>query len=322
MTEDKMTPLRERMIEDMRIRGMGDKAQKSHIRAIKDFAKFLKRSPDTARPEELRAYQLHMTDTGVTASTFNTRIVALRFFFGMTCGREDMKRFMQFRTQPRKLPVVFSVEEVSDLLMATPGPGLKYRAALSISYGAGLRASEVCNLKISDIDSDRMLIHVDQGKGGKDRKVMLSPGLLNLLRNYWKEARPEGWLFPGKPKINPISSRQLNRAFTSAKHPLIDCCSINCRAMHGRHIQASHAAYLAPQLCHPSAGGEHRCAGDPGPSGSRQANDHGAVYSCGTQDDPGHGQPLRDAPETPGSDPQARIGVAPGARVSQQAGDR
>ena len=218
MTEDKITPLRERMVEDMRIRGMGDKAQKSHIRAIKDFAKFLKRSPDTATPDDLRSYQLHMSNTGVTPSTFNTRIVALRFFFGMTCGREEMKRFMQFRTQPRKLPVVFSVEEVSDILMATPGPGLKYRAALSISYGAGLRASEVCNLKIADIDSDRMLIHVDQGKGGKDRKVMLSPGLLNLLRDYWREARPEGWLFPGNPKINPISSRQLNRAFTSAKH--------------------------------------------------------------------------------------------------------
>jgi integrase/recombinase XerD len=218
MTNEKMTPLRERMMEDMRIRGMGDKAQKSHIRAIKNFATFLMRSPDTATPEELRAYQLHMTDTGVTASTFNTRIVALRFFFGMTCGREEMKRFMQFRTQPRKLPIVFSVEEVSDILMATPGPGLKYRAALSISYGAGLRASEVCNLKIADIDSDRMLIHVDHGKGGKDRKVMLSPGLLNLLRDYWREARPEGWLFPGNPKINPISSRQLNRAFTSAKH--------------------------------------------------------------------------------------------------------
>ena len=124
MTQEKITPLRERMMEDMRIRGMGDKAQKSHIRAIKGFAKFLKRSPDTATPEELRAYQLYMTDTGVTASTFNTRIIALRFFFGMTCGRDEMKRFMQFRTQPRKLPVVFSVEEVSDILMATPGPGL------------------------------------------------------------------------------------------------------------------------------------------------------------------------------------------------------
>jgi integrase/recombinase XerD len=218
MQEDNVTALRARMLEDMRIRGMGDKAQKSHIRAIKDFAKFLKRSPDTATPEELRAYQLHMTDTGVTASTFNTRIIALRFFFGMTCGREDMKRFMQFRTLPRRLPMVFSVEEVSSILMVTPGPGLKYRAALSISYGAGLRASEVCNLKVSDIDSDGMLIHVDHGKGGKDRKVMLSPGLLVLMRDYWLEARPEGWLFPGNPKINPISSRQLNRAFTSAKH--------------------------------------------------------------------------------------------------------
>lgn len=91
MTEERTTPLRERMIEDMRIRGMGDKAQKAHIRAVKDFAKFLKRTPDTATPDDVRAYQLHMTDTGVTASTFNARIVALRFFFGMTCGREDMK---------------------------------------------------------------------------------------------------------------------------------------------------------------------------------------------------------------------------------------
>ena len=218
MTKERVSPLRLRMMEDMRIRGMGDKAQKSHIRALKDFTAFLGRSPDTATPEDLRAYQLHMTDTGVTPSTFNTRIVALRFFFSMTCGREEMKRFMQFKSQPRKLPIVFSVEEVADLLTAVPGPGLKYRAALSISYGAGLRASEVCNLRVCDIDSDRMLIHVEQGKGRKDRKVMLSPGLLKLLRDYWREARPEGWLFPGKPKINPLSPRQLNRAFTSAKH--------------------------------------------------------------------------------------------------------
>ena len=167
MTEERTTPLRERMIEDMRIRGMGEKAQQAHIRAIKDFAAFLKRSPDTATPEDLRAYQLHMTDAEITPPTFNARIVALRFFFGMTCGREEMKRYMQFRTQPRKLPAVFSVEEVSDLLMAAPGPGLKYRAALSISYGAGLRVAEVCNLKLGDIDSDRMLIHVDQGKGAR-----------------------------------------------------------------------------------------------------------------------------------------------------------
>ncbi|MDX0116483.1 tyrosine-type recombinase/integrase [Sinorhizobium meliloti] len=218
MTEETTTALRERMIEDMRIRGMGDKAQKGHIRAIKDFATFLGRSPDTATPEELRVYQLHMTNAGVTPSTFNVRIIALRFFFGITCGREEMKRYMQFQRKPQKLPVVLSVEEVADLLAAAPGPGLKYRAALSISYGAGLRASEVCHLKVTDIDSARMLIHVEEGKGGKDRKAMLSPGLLDLLRDYWREARPRGWLFPGKPKINPISPRQLNRAFTSAKH--------------------------------------------------------------------------------------------------------
>ena len=218
MTEERTTPPRARMIEDMRIRGLGDKSQQAHIRAIKDFAAFLGHAPDTATPEELRAYQLHMTDTEVTPSVYNTRITALRFFFGMTCGREEMKRYMRFRIEPRKLPAVLSAEGVSDLLAAVPGPGLKYRAALSISYGAGLRAAEVCNLKIGDIDSDRMLIHVVQGKGRKDRKVMLSPRLLALLRDYWREARPEGWLFPGKPKINPISPRQLNRAFMSAKH--------------------------------------------------------------------------------------------------------
>ncbi len=218
MKDDKTTPLRERMIEDMRIRGIKEATQNGHIRAVKNFAAFLGRSPDTATPDELRAYQLQMTDTGVTTSTFNTRIVSLRLFFGTTCGREEMKRYMQFRRKPRKLPVVFSVEEVGNLLAAVPGPGLKYRAALSISYGAGLRASEVCHLKIGDIDSDRMLIHVDEGKNGKDRKAMLSPGLLDLLRDYWLEARPEGWLFPGKPKINPLSPRQLHRAFTSAKH--------------------------------------------------------------------------------------------------------
>ena len=217
MTQEKVSPLRERMMEDMRIRGMGDKSQKAHIRALKDFTVFLGRSPDTAVPDDLRAYQLYMADTGVTPSTFNARIVALRFFFSMTCDRDEMKKYMQFRTEPRKLPIVLSVEEVSALLAAAPGPGLKYRAALSIGYGGELRASEVTHLKVRDIDSDRMLIHVERGKGGKDRDVMLSPSLLDLLRDYWREARPQGWLFPGQNRVDPISSRQLSRAFMSAK---------------------------------------------------------------------------------------------------------
>ena len=196
---------------------MQETSQKAHIRALKDFTAFLGRSPDTASPEELRAYQLHMTDSDVTPSVYNARITALRFFFGMTCDREDMKKYMQFRTEPRKLPIVLSIEEVSAILAAAPGPGMKYRAALSIGYGAGLRASEVTNLKVRDIDSDRMLIHVERGKGGKDRDVMLSPSLLELLRAYWREARPQGWLFPGQSRVEPMSPRSLNRAFNSAK---------------------------------------------------------------------------------------------------------
>ncbi|MDG1459596.1 MAG: tyrosine-type recombinase/integrase [Pseudoprimorskyibacter sp.] len=149
-----------------------------------------------------------------------------------------MKKYMQFGTEPRKLHAVRSVEEVSELLAAAPGPGLRYRTALSISYGMGLHASEVCNLKTGDIDSDRMLIHVVQCKGRNDRKVMLSLGLLDLLRDCWCKARPEGWLFPGKPKINPISPSQLNRAFTSAKR----MAGINKRAtLHTlRHSFATH----------------------------------------------------------------------------------
>ncbi|MFC3061030.1 tyrosine-type recombinase/integrase [Paenirhodobacter populi] len=202
MTEERTTPLRQRMIEDMRIRGMGEKAQQAHIRAIKDFAAFLGPSPDAATREELRAYQLHMTDTGVTPSTFNVRIVALRFFFGMTCGREDMKRFMQFRTEPRKLPVVFSVEEVSDILMAAPGPGLKYRAALSISYGAGLRAAEVCNLKIGDIDSDRMLIHVEQGKPIKyDKRRYKRRNRIEIMFGRLKDWRRVASRYDRSPKV-------------------------------------------------------------------------------------------------------------------------
>ena len=217
MTPEKISPLRARMMEDMRIRGMQETSQKAHIRALKDFTTFLGRSPDTATPDELRAYQLHMTDTEVTPSVYNARITALRFFFGMTCDREDMKKYMQFRTEPRKLPIVLSIEEVAAVLAAAPRPGMKYRAALSIGYGAGLRASEVTNLKVRDIDSDRMLIHVERGKGGKDRDVMLSPSLLELLRAYWREARPQGWLLPGQSRVEPMSPRSLNRAFNSAK---------------------------------------------------------------------------------------------------------
>ena len=120
---------------------------------------------------------------------------------------------MRYERTAKKIPVVLSAEEVARILQAAPGQGLKYRAAFSMAYGGGLRASEVTHLKVEDIDSDRMLIRIEQGKGRKDRQVMLSPSLLDLLREYYREARPKGWMFPGRNRADPISTRQFNRAF-------------------------------------------------------------------------------------------------------------
>ena len=185
------------------------------------------------------------------------------------------------------------------LLAAAPGPGLKYRAALSISYGAGLRASEVCNLKVSDIDSDRMLIHVDEGKGQKDRKVMLSPDLRDLLRDYWREARPEGWLFPGQTEDQS--------GHVEAIGP-----GVQLGQTSGRHFQAAHAAYLAAQLCHASAGGWYGRPRDPGFARSRQAEHDGALYPCRHQDDPGYAQPIRSAQEAEHREPASPTGISTG----------
>jgi len=217
MTTAKMSPLRRRMVEDMQIRGLEATTQTSYLRAIEAFSGFLGRSPDSATPAELRAWQLHMARTQVSIPVYNNRITVLRFFFSVTCGRDEMTRPLRLRRAPRKLPEVLSQDEVARLLDAAPGPGLKYRAAFSVAYGAGLRASEVVNLKLGDIDSDRMLIRVEQGKGRKDRHVMLSPHLLGLLRDYWREARPQGWLFPGQNPLNPVTTRQLNRACRTAR---------------------------------------------------------------------------------------------------------
>ena len=154
----------------------------------------------------------------------------------MTLERPDLVRPLTTVNKPRKAPVVLSQEEVARLLEAAPG--LKYKAALSVAYGAGLRVSEVANLKVSDIDSERMTLRVEQGKGQRDRYVMLSPQLLELLREWWQAARPQAWLFPGQNPINPMTARQLNRAVTAAKDP-------------GGNLQARVAAHLAAQLSPP-----------------------------------------------------------------------
>jgi site-specific recombinase XerD len=214
MTDQAISPLRRRMIEDMTIRKFAPKTQASYIRAVRNFTVFLGRSPDQAGAEDLRRYQLHLASTGVSIPSQNATVAALRFFFTVTLGRSKVTDRMPFVREPRKLPVVLSPEEVARFLEAAPG--LKYRAALSVAYGAGLRANEVVSLKLCDIDSTRMVIRVEQGKGRKDRYVMLSAHLLALLRAYWKAARPQGWLFPGQNRVNPLTTRQLNRACHAA----------------------------------------------------------------------------------------------------------
>jgi integrase/recombinase XerD len=210
MTDQALSPLRRRMIEDMTIRKFAPKTQSSYIRAVRNFTVFLGRSPDQASVEDLRRYQLHLASSGVATPSLNATVTALRFFFAVTLGHREVTERMPFVREPRKLPVILSPEEVARFLEAAPG--LKYRAALSVAYGAGLRANEVVSLKVSDVDSTRMVIRVEQGKGRKDRYVMLSPPLLELLRAYWKAARPQGWLFPGRDRVTPLSTRQLNRA--------------------------------------------------------------------------------------------------------------
>jgi integrase/recombinase XerD len=216
MTEQAISPLRRRMIEDMSIRKFAAKTQHDYVQRVKEFAAFLGRSPDTAKAEDVRRFRLHLTSSGAGTPKINATVAALRFFFKVTLDRADLVKHLSFIHEPRKVPVVLSPEEVARFLEATPG--IKYKAALSVAYGAGLRVSEVVSLKISDIDSERMMLRVEQGKGRKDRHAMLSPVLLELLRDWYRIAHPQGWLFPGQNPVNPMTTRQLTRACQAAAH--------------------------------------------------------------------------------------------------------
>jgi len=215
-----ISPLRQRMIDDMRLRKLSPKTQTGYIRAVKRLAGLLGRSPDSATAEDLRRFQLHLVDHGISPVSLNATITGLRFFFEVTLERTDLMARMSTVAVPRKLPVVLSRDEVSRLI-ASAGH-LKYQAALSVAYGAGLRASEVVGLKVGDIDSTRMTLRVEQGKGRKDRYAMLSPVLLERLRGWWRVAHAQGklleggWLFPGQQPVNSLSTRQLNRAVHAA----------------------------------------------------------------------------------------------------------
>ena len=205
----------------MTLRKFSPKTQSGYIHAVKMLTRFLGRSPDSASAEDLRLFQLHMSETGVSSTTINVTITGLRFLFEVTLDDQNVMKKMSPIYEPRKLPVVLCSDEVARHLDAATN--LKYKAARAVAYGAGLRASEVTHLRVDDIDSDRNIIHVVQGKGHKDRNALLSPELLKILRHWWHAAQSKGqllkggWLLPAiRNPVNPMSTRQLHRACHTA----------------------------------------------------------------------------------------------------------
>jgi site-specific recombinase XerD len=204
-----VTPLRQRFVEDLRLRNYAPRTLEVYVSWVARFARHFGRSPDLLGPDEVRTYQLHLMQRKVAWSTFNQAVCALRFFFGTTLGRSDYLPLLAYGKKPRKLPCVLSPEEVARLL-ATARPG-RDRALLQTAYACGLRLGEVLHLQLGDINSGRMLVHVRQGKGGKDRFVPLAPQLLEELRTYWRCHRPRSWLFPNAGSQQPLCPNTVQR---------------------------------------------------------------------------------------------------------------
>jgi len=208
-------PLRQRINQDMIMRKLATKTQIAYIRGVNKLCEHLQHSPETATPEELREFQLFMVNHGASGITVNATITALRFLFQITLDKPEVVTRICPVTVARKLPIVLSFEEAKCFMASATHP--KFRAALAVAYGAGLRVSEVVSLKVSDIDSKRMVLRVEQGKGSKDRYALLSPALLEHLRIWWRFANQQGqmfaggWLFPGVNPINHMTSRHLSR---------------------------------------------------------------------------------------------------------------
>src|ERR1700730_13157897 len=210
-----LNPLRRRMIEDMKVRNLSPVTQRCYVHAVAKFARYFNRSPDRLGLTDVRTYQIHLASSVMSWAGFNVAVCALRFFYGVTLGRSAIVERIPYARKRRQLPVILSADEVVRFFAAVPS--LKHRTALMTAYAAGLRVSEVVRLKLADIDSSRMLIRVDQGKGGRDRYVMLSPQLLVVLRAYWQEARPGHWLFPGQDDSRPLVPSVLQWACRKAR---------------------------------------------------------------------------------------------------------
>ena len=205
-----MTPLRQDMIEDMEIRELAESTQDAYVRQVARFAQHFNKSPEVLGPEEIRAYQLYLIKEREVSTSLHVQVVAaLRFLYSKTLKRPWTVEAIPYPKRPQKLPVILSQEEVARFLDAVSS--LKHRTLLSTIYACGLRASEATHLKVQDIDSQRKIIHVQQGKGNKDRVVMLSPCLLEMLRDFWRQERPRPWLFPGRCDDQPVSIAAVRR---------------------------------------------------------------------------------------------------------------
>ena len=232
-----MTHLRQRMIDDMQIRHLSERTIRTYVDQIAKFARYFAKSPELLGPDEIRQYQLYLIhDQHVSWSTFNQAVCALRFLYSVTLQKDWAFTHIPFPRVERKLPVVLSLAEVVEFFQAITS--LKYRAILMTTYAAGLRLSEVVHLRVSDIDSQRMVIRIQQGKGGKDRYVMLSPTLLSVLRLYWQAARPTTWLFPSRTPDQPISFTAVQKACRRAARDAGLTKHVTVRTL--RHCFATH----------------------------------------------------------------------------------
>jgi integrase/recombinase XerD len=214
MTMTEISPLRRRMIDDMTIRNLSPATQRSYLHAVTKFSRYFGRSPDRLGLEDVRAFQVHLVSSGLSWPALNQTVCALRFFFGITLGHGEIPERIAYARTPAKLPTILNGDEIVRFLEAVPS--LRTRTALTTAYAAGLRASEAVHLKVRDIDGERGIIRIEHGKGGKDRNVMLSAQLLAILRVYWRLARPEVWLFPGRDETKPIDVQVLYSACRSA----------------------------------------------------------------------------------------------------------
>ena len=211
-----MTPLRQQMLDDMVLHGFAANTQSAYLDAVKAISQHYHRSPDLISPEEIKQYLLHLiTDRHLSCSTTNQAGCALRFLFRVTLKQPDICIQIPLRITPSKLPELLSRQEVESILSACTN--LRHRTLLTTVYATGLRVSELCHLKVSDIDSARMMLRVSHGKGGKDRYTLLSPMLLRALRIYWQAFRPADWLFPNGDGSKPITQSQIQKFFYAAK---------------------------------------------------------------------------------------------------------